>query len=609
MKRLLLIAFAVLFAAATVFVVPTVWLQPWSVDHLYARFFITYLLRHPQVLTQMGVLNGVPFGDWRDRLDDYSPQGELDDIRFLQENLDRLHRYQRSKMTAEGQLSYDVMDWFVTDMLNGAKFRTDDYPLNQMFGFQSELPDFMLNVQPLRSERDAESYVRRLHDFGTAFDQTLERVKERERAGVMPPRFVLREVREQMEKFVSKPPAANDLTTHFASRVDSIPGLDPARRRQLAAGVEKEVRDTVYPAFARTIAVVKEQEGHATDDDGVWKLPHGDEYYDYVLASHTTTRMPADTIHALGLRQVAEIQAHMVPLLDEVKVGGRGFGERMMRMRKDARFGFPPGDSGRAMILARYREILDDASARCDSLFGLKPKAKLTIQRVPAFKDATSPGGYYVEGALDGSSPGTFYANMHDPTRTRRPDMRTLAYHEGIPGHHYQISIAQELKGVPMFRKVLPFTAYSEGWGLYAERIALEHGFHRDAYDSLGAFGAELFRAVRLVVDTGIHRQRWTRQQAIDYMLANTGMDTAQVVSEVERYIVMPGQACAYKVGQLEILALRDRAQAELGPRFDLKRFHDVVLGHGALPLTLLEREVDEWIERELRAARMQNKG
>ena len=176
MKRLLLIAFAVLFAAATVFVVPTVWLQPWSVDHLYARFFITYLLRHPQVLTQMGVLNGVPFGDWRDRLDDYSPQGELDDIRFLQENLDRLHRYKRSKMTAEGQLSYDVMDWFVTDMLNGAKFRTDDYPLNQMFGFQSELPDFMLNVQPLRSERDAESYVRRLHDFGTAFDQTLERV-------------------------------------------------------------------------------------------------------------------------------------------------------------------------------------------------------------------------------------------------------------------------------------------------------------------------------------------------------------------------------------------------------------------------------------------------
>ena len=609
MKRFLLIAFTLVIAAAAVFVVPTVWFQPWSVNHLYARIFITYLLRHPQLLTQMGVLNGVPFGDWRDRLDDYSPKGELDDIKFMQENLNRLHRYDRSKMSPEDRLSYDVMDWFVTDQLNGAKFRLEYYPLNQMFGFQSELPDFMLNTQPLKRPRDAESYVRRLHGFGAAFDQTLERVKERDRAGVMPPRFVLREVREQMERFVSKPPAANDLVTHFESRVDSIAGLDSTKRRQYAAEVRAEVQNTVYPAYARAIALVKEQEGRATDDDGVWKLPHGAEYYDYALASHTTTRMPADTIHALGLRQVAELQARMVPLLDEVRVGGRGFGERMSHMRKDVRFGFPPGDSGRAMILARYHEILDDASARCDSLFGLKPKARLTVERVPAFKEATAPGAYYNEGALDGSRPGTFFVNLRDPTHTRRPDMRTLAYHEGIPGHHFQISIAQELKGVPMFRKVLPFTAYSEGWGLYAERVGLEHGFHRDAYDSLGALGAELFRAVRLVVDTGIHRQRWTRQQAIDYMVANTGMDTAEVVSEVERYIVLPGQACAYKVGQLEILSLRDRAQARLGPRFDLKRFHDVVLGHGALPLTLLERVVDEWIDRELSAARVQGKG
>jgi uncharacterized protein (DUF885 family) len=319
--------------------------------------------------------------------------------------------------------------------------------------------------------------------------------------------------------------------------------------------------------------------------------------------------MPADSIHALGQRELARLESQMTPLLDRIHVGGRSFGVRMQAMRADPHFGFPAGDSGRAIIMARYHEILDDATLRCDSLFDVKPKAKLVVQRLPAFKEATSPGAYYSGAALDGSRPGTFFVNLRDPTHTRRPDMRTLAYHEGIPGHHFQISIQQELKDVPMFRKIMPFTAYAEGWGLYAERVGLEHGFHRDAYDSLGALGAELFRAVRLVVDTGIHRDRWTRQQAIDFMVANTGMDTAEVVSEIERYIVMPGQACAYKVGQLEILALRQHAIERLGPRFDIRKFHDVVLTHGALPLTLLEREVDEWIEHEQSAAQVQRKG
>jgi uncharacterized protein (DUF885 family) len=234
-------------------------------------------------------------------------------------------------------------------------------------------------------------------------------------------------------------------------------------------------------------------------------------------------------------------------------------------------------------------------------LFGVRPKARLEVKRVPEFKEATSAGAYYQRPSMGGKRPGVFFANLRDPHETKRPEMRTLAYHEGIPGHHFQLSVQNELTGVPFFRKLLPFTAYIEGWGLYAEHLGYENGFQRDAYDSLGALQAELFRAVRLVVDTGIHRSRWTRQQAIDYMAHNTGMAQTEIVSEIERYIVMPGQACAYKVGQLDILRLREDAKARLGARFDIRRFHDVVLSNGALPLSLLERVVDDWVQEELK--------
>jgi uncharacterized protein (DUF885 family) len=250
-------------------------------------------------------------------------------------------------------------------------------------------------------------------------------------------------------------------------------------------------------------------------------------------------------------------------------------------------------------MLADYQAILDDAAPRLPALFGRLPQAPVRVERVPAFKEAGAPGAYYMPPPLDGSKPGIFYANLRSVREIPKFGMRTLAYHEAIPGHHLQIAIAQELPGLPIFRRVVPFTAYVEGWALYAERLALENGFHLTPYDRLGALQAEVFRAVRLVVDTGIHAQRWTREQAIAYMVQNTGMPETDVVAEVERYIVSPGQACAYKVGQLAILSLRGRAQQALGPRFDPRAFHDVVLGQGALPLELLERKVDEWIANQ----------
>jgi uncharacterized protein (DUF885 family) len=598
MKRVLGRLFVVVLLALAVFFVPTIWFQPWSADHLYARIFIQYAMRHPMLITQLGL--PVSFGG--DQLDDFSVGAERRDAKFTDQNLERLRRYDRTHMAPEARLSADVMDWFLSDDQANHRFLFYDYPVNQLFGFQSQLPDFMLTQHPLHSEQDANNYVKRVSRFGVAFDQTIEGLHLRESRGVVPPRFVLREVLAEMRRFSAQEPEKNPLYTRFAAETDTLKKLSRKERERLLARLRDEIVHTVVPAYGRMQTLLEHQESVATDDDGVWKLPNGDAYYAFMLRHHTTSDLSPDSVHALGLREVARLEATMRPMLAAHGFHAATLGEEMRRMRKDPKFGFPPGDSGRKEIVARYQAILDDANRRCDTLFDVKPKAKLVVERVPAFKEATAPGAYYNGGAMDGSRPGVFFANLRDPAETRRPDMRTLAYHEGIPGHHFQISIAQELKGLPFFRNVLPFTAYAEGWALYAEHLALEQGFHQDVYDSLGALGAEVFRAVRLVVDTGIHRDRWTRQQAIDYMVAHTGMDTSEVVTEVERYIVMPGQACAYKVGQLEILALRQRAQDALGSRFDLRKFHNVVLTHGALPLTLLERVVNDWIETEKRS-------
>ena len=288
----------------------------------------------------------------------------------------------------------------------------------------------------------------------------------------------------------------------------------------------------------------------------------------------------------------------MLEILRKEGYPTENFGETMQALNAEPRFLYPDTDDGRAQILADYQTIIDDIDGNMGEFFAKRPAAKVSVERVPEFKEETAPGAYYNPPPFDGSKPGIFYANLRSVKEIPKFGMRTLAYHEAIPGHHYQIARAQELEGVPFFRKVIPFTAYVEGWALYAEQVAAEQGFMDDPFDRLGFLTAQLFRANRLVVDTGIHHKRWTRQQAIDYMLANTGMPRTDVVAEIERYIVMPGQALAYKVGQLEILRLRDKARSELGDAFDIKAFHETLLENGALPLSLLGQVVDDYIER-----------
>jgi uncharacterized protein (DUF885 family) len=609
MKRFLLTAFALVVVAAAVFLVPTLWFKPWSIDHFYARVFIRFAMNHPMLLTQLGMLDGTPLDFHSGKLDDFSVAALTEDARFAERQLEVLRSYDRSRMNPSQRLSCQVLEWFLADQVEGNRFMFHDYPVNQLFGIQSTLPDFMINQHPFKRPKDAENYIKRIDGFSVAIDQVIEGLRARESKGVIPPRFVMDKVLVEMRGFIGKPPAENPLYTHFEARTDTLQDLDDAKRGVLLAHLKASIQNTVYPAYGRLIETCTKLEARATDEDGVWKLPEGAAFYDYCLKSRTTTALGADSLHAIGRREVDRIQGQMREILERQGYRATDIAQAMNRLRAEPRFHYPDDDSARARIIADYQSIIDDANQRVGSLFDVRPKSTVRVERVPPFKEATAPGAYYNAPAIGGGRPGTFFANLRDPAETTKPGMRTLAYHEAIPGHHFQIAIARELKGVPFFRKIIPFTAYAEGWGLYAERLALENGFHPTAYDSLGALQAELFRAVRLVVDTGIHRDRWTRAQAIDYMVRNTGMGEAAVVTEIERYIVSPGQACAYKVGQLEILALRQHAMDRLGPRFDIRKFHNVVLTNGALPMELLGQVVDEWIENELRASVAQAKG
>jgi len=594
LRRLLLVLAAAAIPLA-VFAVPTLWGTPWSIDHFFLRALIEASLPHPMALSYARVLE--PYGlDWySDELEDFSVAQEDRDREQAQRTLATLQRYDEAALTPAQRLSARILRWYLETLAAGEPFAYHGYPVEQLDGLQSALPDFLLNFHPIASERDARNYVRRLAGFALALDQVGERVRFREDRGILPPRFVLTKSRAQIAELVAPAPAEHPLVVKLRDELAKLPEVGPVRRAALVEAARDAIVRSVYPGYARLDALLAAQEARASDDDGVWKLPDGDAYYRWALRLHTTTELSPEEIHETGLREVARLAGEMRALLAAERIEAHDLGATLRRVHADPRFLYPDDAAGRARILADYTAIVDAARPRLPALFGRLPKAPLVVERVPAFKEEGSAGAYYHPPSFDGVRPGTFYVNLRSVREIPSFGMRTLAYHEAIPGHHLQVALSFEMQDTPFFRRIIPFTAFIEGWALYAERLALEQGFHPTRMDRLGALVAENFRAVRLVVDTGIHAKRWTRAQAIETMLAATGMPETDVVAEVERYIVTPGQACAYKIGQLEILRLRERAQQALGPGFDLRAFHDVVLGQGALPLGILDDVVAAW--------------
>jgi uncharacterized protein (DUF885 family) len=588
---------AIILALLTWFLISLIWGKPWNINLLYMRTFLRFAMDSPELLTMLGFLEKLGLHGHNARLADASVGHETKTYLRTAKDLRLLRSYDRKRQSKGQLLSTDIMDWFLDDQARSEPYRFHNYPLNQMFGIQSELPNFMLTLHPLVSGLEARNYLRRLSKFGIKFDQVLEGLKMREQKDVIPPRFVIRRVLDEMIAFAGQPAVENPLYTVFKDKLAKLK-LSASEQQRLLSEAEAQINAIVYPAYQKFITYFTALETKATDDDGVWKLPDGDSYYAYCLRSNTTTEMDPDEVHAIGLAEVDRIEAEMKDILARLGYPDvENAPRKLQEFAKEDRFLFPNTDEGRSQALAEYQRILDQVNANLDSHFDVRPKAAMKVERVPEFREKTSAGAYYQPADLGGGRPGVFYANLRDMSEVAKFGMKTLAYHEGIPGHHFQIAIAQELRGVPFFRRLVPFTAYSEGWALYAEKLAREFGIYADdPYSELGCLDAELFRAVRLVVDTGIHARRWTRQQAIDYMQQHTASILESIVSEVERYIVMPGQACAYKIGEIKILELRAKARQTLGEKFDLRQFHNVILKNGAMPLSLLEQVVEAYI-------------
>lgn len=600
MKRVMkwLLILLLMLATAIVLLGLHTWhAKPLSIDWFYARVFGKFVLKSPETLSTLRVLP--PALDFHsDKLDDASNAYADEMFSNMKDELATLKRYDRSAMTREGQLSYDTLAFYLQSQVDGEPYRYHDFPVNQLQGVQSGIISFLTQVHDIKNEQDAENYIARLAKVSPKFDQVIETLKLRDAKGIVPPRFTVEKVITQMRGVSEISPRQSPLFVSFEEKLLSIPTseLSEGKRKKLLERAQYTITNSVFPAYRKLTAYFVALLPKANANHGAWSLPDGDRYYAWTVRAHTTTTMTPQQIHDLGLAEVARIGAEMDAILRGQGLKDGTIGARVLQLAKDPAQQFPNSPEGKKAILARYQELLDEINKGVGSAFDIRPKLGVEVKAVPEFSQATAPGAYYMLGAFDGSRPGIFYVNLRAPEEIPRFGMRTLAYHEGIPGHHFQVTVAQEIKDVPFFRNVIPFTAYSEGWALYAERLAFEMGFGREPLDSLGRLSAEMMRATRLVVDSGIHYKKWTREQAITYMVDHIGMGDDEATAEVERYFVDPGQALAYKVGMIKMLALRDHAKKELGDKFDLKQFHNEILGHGALPLTILEGVINEWI-------------
>jgi uncharacterized protein (DUF885 family) len=585
-KRLLLASVILL----TIFIINLVWFRPSFINHFYEKIFIEFALDNPQMLTGMGIKYSY------DELSDNSPEANQRSFELLETDYQQLMEYDRDSLTESERLSYDILAWFLADLVKGNEYRHNNYSVTQRGGSYQSIINFMVNMHKVDDESDAEDYISRLSKVGTLFDNTLLAVKEEQENGVIPPDFIISKIIENLHNIRDPALSENPLVKDFDKKVNALDSLSDEQKQGLKTRMLEQMTLVVQPAYDRYINFFESIKDHANSDAGVWKFANGADYYQYRITSMTTTKYTAEALHQLGLEEVERILTEMENILLQQGYTGKTVGEHMKQLSEEPRFLYPDTDEGREQVLADYRVLIEEADAVMGQAFSVRPQSAVEVRKVPEYREKTAAGGSYQGPSLDGTRPGIFYANLYDMKATPKYGMRTLAYHEAVPGHHFQIAIKTELKGLPTFRNFVGFTSYSEGWALYAERLAWELGLQQEPFGNLGRLQDELLRAVRLVVDTGIHHKRWTREQAIEYMAKTTGSAMSNVESEIERYIVWPGQALAYKVGMLKILELREKAKNALGDSYDIRDFHNVVLKNGAVPLTILEELVDDYI-------------
>jgi len=565
-----------------------------KLDTWFETKFMEAARRSPQFLAQLGI---------KERMDEWNDPSRA----FALEQLDRTRQdmeelkasFNPDDLDESHKLSYRLYVENAQRSLESQKWWDHNYPFNQMFGTHAGIPTFLINNHRIDNIDDAKNYVKRLEGVEGYLGGVLKNSKASAAKGIMPPRFVYDHVIKTAENIMSGAPFdesedLNLMLADFKKKVDKLE-LEDTQKEELYESAITALMTAVKPAYDALITEMEAQKGASTTDDGAWKLPDGADFYAHRLNRMTTTDLSAKEIHELGLKEVARIHAEMRDIMKSVKFEG-DLQDFFTYLQDEPRFTYEDSDAGREAYLTEATRMIDVMKTRLDDVFLRKPKADLEVKRVEAFREKSAGKAFYNRPAADGSRPGYYYANLYKISDMPKYQMEALAYHEGIPGHHMQLSIAQELEGIPKFRKYGRFTAYSEGWGLYSEYLPKEMGFYEDPYSDFGRLAMELWRAARLVVDTGLHDKKWTRQEAIDYLTTNTPNPENDCIKAIERYIVMPGQATAYKIGMLKILELREDAKAKLGDKFDIREYHDVILAAGPVPLNIMEERVDNWV-------------
>ncbi|HEA62241.1 DUF885 domain-containing protein, partial [Pseudohongiella sp.] len=530
-------------------------------------------------------------------------------LEWRRQSVEEMQReFDYDALTQEAQTSWDIWTYQYEQAALAAEFRYNGLVFEQMNGAQGFLPTFLISFHNVADVSDYEAFVSRLSETGRALRQLIERAEESAQRGVITPGFALEKVIDQSQNVITGAPFTDgeDAAIWAAAKTNLATLVDAGQLEQPDADALLERTETALmqdfaPAFEGIVAWAESEMDKVPEvSTGLVSQPNGEAYYEYRLANQTTTDLSADEIHDIGLADVARLRGEMEAVKDSTGFDGtlQEFFVMLRETRDDERFYYPNNDEGRQGYIDDATAAIENIKAQLPNYFATLPQADLVVRRVEAFREQDGAPQHYYAGTPDGSRPGVYYAHLSDMNAMPKSEMEVIAYHEGLPGHHMQISIAQELEDMPRFRTQAGFTAYSEGWGLYSERLASEMpDTYEDPYSQFGRLTSEMWRAIRLVVDTGLHSKGWTEQEAIDYFAANSSVPLAAITTEVQRYIVMPAQATSYKIGMIKILELRETARDALGDDFDIREFHDAILLGGAMPLHLLERRVNQWIE------------
>jgi uncharacterized protein (DUF885 family) len=574
-------------------------MKPYSMDHYLAKELTMSLLDSPEFMTYVGIFDKYnAFLKHNQKLSIRTLEDGDDDYQDSLDHLSMLQSYDPSKLSDIQKVTQKIAVFDTENNINEFKnFRYHSYPFNQIGGNHLGLVEFMTDTHPVRDYREASDYIKRVEKFDDSLGEDLIWLEEQKKLGIFAPKYVFDHVIAQLNDLIAYEDSDNPLMQVFMRKVDALE-IDQGQSDELKAALSSVIASEVKAGFQSILDFFEANYEYANKDHGVWSLPNGDAYYAARLRSYTTTDYTAEEIHQIGLSEVDRIGARMKEIFVELGYDvNKPVGEMMNDLNENPDFLYADTPDRKEIVVADYNQMVKEAEEDVRPYFARFPKSPVEVRAIPEYSEQTAAGGYYQAPALDGSRPGVFYANLYDIKQTPTFGMRTLTFHEAVPGHHFQIALNQENEDLTMYRKMgYRTSAFTEGWALYSEQLAVEVGMTKNLYDELGVLQSEMFRANRLVVDTGMHFKRWTREEAMAYMKKTTGMSDTEVRVEIERYIVWPGQATSYKMGMLKILELRKKAKDALGKKFDIREFHTVVLDQGIVPLFILEDIIDEWI-------------